>query len=142
MTTTGVYTLDDFIDSLLYLDEAHAEHFTKRDLAHLCADAIHYLGALDCVVCGINTSEIGEYYMVADAIWDTYGPADGCLCIGCLEHRMGRRLRPGDFLNAPVNGEHERQSDRLRDRLGVTTLPQPAPAAPQPALFAISEDTA
>jgi hypothetical protein len=142
MTATGVYTLDEFIESLYYLDEAYAEHFTKRELADLCAVAIDYLGCLDCVACGVDTTAIGEYYMVADAIWETYGPADGCLCIGCLEDRMGRRLRPGDFQNAPVNGECERHSDRLRDRLGVTTLPAPVPVAPQPALFAVGDDTA
>ena len=25
------------------------------------------------------------------------GPMDGCLCIGCLEKRLGRVLRPKDF---------------------------------------------
>jgi hypothetical protein len=121
----GTYTLDDFLEALYYLDEAYAEHFTKRELVDLCAVAIHYLGALDCASCGVNTSEIGEYYMVTDAIWDAHGPADGCLCIGCLENRMGRRLRPDDFITAPANSAHERQSERLRDRLGVTTSPQP-----------------
>jgi hypothetical protein len=139
MTATGAYTLDDFMDSLLYLDEAHAEHFTKRDLAHLCADAIHYLGILDCVACGINTSAIGEWYMVTNEIWDTYGPADGCLCIGCLENRMGRRLRPGDFQNLPLNADSTHKSERLLDRLGP---PAPAPLAPaeQPPLFASDGD--
>jgi len=25
------------------------------------------------------------------------GPMGGCLCIGCLERRLGRRLTPKDF---------------------------------------------
>src|SRR5215831_3868750 len=41
-----------------------------------------------------------EIYMVRDAIWKKAGmePFSGCLCIGCLEKRLGRRLKPKDFL--------------------------------------------
>jgi hypothetical protein len=40
-----------------------------------------------------------EIYMVKDKIWRAAGmePYGGCLCIGCLEKRIGRRLRPKDF---------------------------------------------
>jgi hypothetical protein len=40
-----------------------------------------------------------EIYMVRDRIWKEAGmePYGGCLCIGCLEKRLGRRLRPKDF---------------------------------------------
>ena len=40
-----------------------------------------------------------EVYMVRDAVWKAAGmdPWGGCLCIGCLEQRIGRRLRPKDF---------------------------------------------
>jgi hypothetical protein len=40
-----------------------------------------------------------EVYVVHNNVWkqsglDGYG---GCLCIGCLEKRLGRRLEPKDF---------------------------------------------
>jgi hypothetical protein len=41
-----------------------------------------------------------EVYMVRVAVWKKAGMADfgGCLCIGCLERRIGRKLKPKDFL--------------------------------------------
>lgn len=41
-----------------------------------------------------------EVYTVRTAVWKAAGmePMGGCLCIGCLEQRLGRRLRPKDFL--------------------------------------------
>jgi hypothetical protein len=40
-----------------------------------------------------------EVYMVRKRVWKAAGmePMGGCLCIGCLELRLGRRLRPKDF---------------------------------------------
>ena len=40
-----------------------------------------------------------EIYTVRDAVWKIAGmePMGGCLCVGCLEKRLGRRLRPKDF---------------------------------------------
>jgi hypothetical protein len=40
-----------------------------------------------------------EVYHVRDAIWKKLGmePFGGCLCIGCLEKRLGRKLKPKDF---------------------------------------------
>lgn len=40
-----------------------------------------------------------EMYMVKKAIWQAAGmdDFDGCLCIGCLEKRLGRELKPKDF---------------------------------------------
>jgi hypothetical protein len=40
-----------------------------------------------------------EVYTVRETVWkragvDVHG---GCLCIGCLEQRLGRRLKPKDF---------------------------------------------
>jgi hypothetical protein len=83
-----------------------------------------------CVDCGINTapgfpdglttlpeikakgaSEVSigpdsEVYMVREAIWAKAGmePFGGCLCIGCLERRLGRKLKPKDFSKHPFNG--------------------------------------
>jgi hypothetical protein len=49
-----------------------------------------------------------EIYQVRNAVWKASGmePMGGCLCIGCLEKRLGRKLRPKDFkrgqtFNAP-----------------------------------------
>ncbi len=37
--------------------------------------------------------------MVKPAVWKAAGmeAMDGCLCIGCLEKRLGRTLKPKDF---------------------------------------------
>jgi len=48
-----------------------------------------------------------EIYTVRNAVWKAAGmePWGGCLCIGCLEERFGRQLRPKDFLRRhPFNG--------------------------------------
>jgi hypothetical protein len=43
------------------------------------------------------------------------------LCIGCLEVRVGRRLEPSDFSDAPINYPgFLKRSERLSDRLGHT----------------------
>jgi hypothetical protein len=47
-----------------------------------------------------------EVYSARNAVWAKAGmePFGGCLCIGCLEKRIGRRLKPKDFLhNHPFN---------------------------------------
>jgi hypothetical protein len=46
-----------------------------------------------------------EVYMVRDSVWKTAGlePMGGCICIGCLEKRLSRRLNPKDFPSHPFN---------------------------------------
>jgi hypothetical protein len=47
-----------------------------------------------------------EVYIVHNALWKQAGmkPWGGCLCIGCLEKRIGRRLQPKDFdRDSPFN---------------------------------------
>jgi hypothetical protein len=41
-----------------------------------------------------------EVYTVRSAVWSKAGmePMGGCLCISCLEKRLGRTLKPKDFL--------------------------------------------
>ena|SRR5713101_9362602 len=77
-----------------------------------------------CLDCGTDTAPCTgrrgcrhagrwEYYMVSDRLWrKALGLVDdaelGCmegfyLCVRCLERRLGRKLRPGDFTNAPIN---------------------------------------
>lgn len=70
-------------------------------------------GDVHCVDCGTDTHEAGETYMVRGDVWplDALG---GMLCVGCLEHRIGRRLVPADFTDVPLNDSGG--SARLRSR--------------------------
>jgi hypothetical protein len=73
-----------------------------------------------CLDCKVSTAEDGvnEYYMVNLELWMQVNPArKGMLCIGCLETRLGRRLRPDDFTHAPINSVREWHSERLRSRI-------------------------
>lgn len=75
-----------------------------------------------CHDCGVPTAPLDgpdEWYTVHDTVWGSAAASvDSILCIGCLEARLGRRLRPADFvpavLNEPGYGHH---SERLRSRL-------------------------
>lgn len=68
------------------------------------AEKAQLLEEAKCLDCGVVTIDIGEYYMVHDIIWDAANPMHhGMLCIGCLENRLGRPLRRGDFTDAPCN---------------------------------------
>jgi hypothetical protein len=98
-----------------------------------------------CVDCGVNTApgmmsraemekwfaehpdegaphSIGwndEVYTVRHAVWKLTGlePYGGCLCVDCLEKRIGRKLKPRDFLrNHPFNSASVPASERLRKR--------------------------
>jgi hypothetical protein len=114
------YDEDSDEDHAAAYDAAWDLRLTKLQLARLCAEAVDDMGCLDCVWCGVDTGETGEYYMVTDEIWERYGPVRGCLCIGCLEDRMGQQLVAADFTDCPVN--HEKKtfgSPRLRDRLSA-----------------------
>jgi hypothetical protein len=72
---------------------------------------------LGCAVCG---EDYDEWYMVHDHVWSASGVGKrdrGRLCIGCLEQRLGRKLRPDDFTSAPCNSIGEGKSLRLQSRL-------------------------
>src|SRR5262249_24850969 len=45
-----------------------------------------------------------EVYHVRDAVWKAAGmePFGGCLSVGCLEKRLGRKLKPKDFVRHHV----------------------------------------
>lgn len=69
-----------------------------------------------CRDCGSDTRVLDEYYMVIDDLWAKAVSSEErgiYLCIGCLEHRIGRRLVRTDFSKPSIDG---RFSDRLRDR--------------------------
>jgi hypothetical protein len=78
------------------------------------ADALgHSYFDCHCVDCGVNTApaiwrgrqvepalpKSWELYWVKDKVWAAagMGELDGSLCVGCIEARLGRRLRPKDF---------------------------------------------
>jgi hypothetical protein len=65
-------------------------------------------------------TEDSEVYIVRDSVWRKAGmePYGGCLCIGCLEKRIGRKLKPRDFPDHPFNNPGMPCTDRLRDRRG------------------------
>lgn len=50
--------------------------------------------------CSYTIDDRSEVYTVRGAVWDQAGmPAfGGCLCVGCLERRIGRKLKPKDFV--------------------------------------------
>jgi hypothetical protein len=72
-----------------------------------------------CDDCRKDTSTIGEYYWLHDHVW-AQANADGVLCIGCFERRLGRQLTREDFdLTEGLNQSLiMHQSKRLKDRLG------------------------
>jgi hypothetical protein len=77
--------------------------------------------------CKDCASDYDEYYMVQNDVWKACGAGDGILCIGCLEKRIGRKLRRQDFTHPPLNEINlETESLRLRDRLST----EPSKAAP------------
>src|SRR2546430_1806617 len=64
-----------------------------------------------------HTRSLGSraFYMIHDRLWERAGmaPKGGYLCIGCLEKRLGRRLRPADFTAAPLNDPSPWDTPRL-----------------------------
>ena len=82
-----------------------------------------------CVDCGVNTApglpdrkqvdvalaiygetnccydQDTEVYTLHDEVWKKTGmePMGGCLCIGCVEKRISRRLKPKDFADHEFN---------------------------------------
>jgi hypothetical protein len=76
----------------------------------------------DDVDAAVPTQHIGpdsELYTVRDSIWKRAGMGRGVLCIGCLEKRIGRRLKPKDFVpEDALNFPELPCTDRLRDRRG------------------------
>jgi hypothetical protein len=64
-----------------------------------------------------------EVYQVRKSVWKKarMAPTGGCLCIGCLEKRIGRRLKPKDF--DPDHGfANLPGTPRLMDRHGPARI--------------------
>jgi hypothetical protein len=80
---------------------------------------------IDIALNGVSITHENEIYDVKNAIWEQAGmrPWSGCLCIGCIEKRLGRQLRPKDF------SRHDREvwaetpcTERLLNRRGFATV--------------------
>jgi hypothetical protein len=68
----------------------------------------------------IKVDRRSEIYQATDSVWRAarMGDHDGCLCVGCLEKRLGRTLNRTDFLAGHVfNGPTYPRTKRLQDRL-------------------------
>jgi hypothetical protein len=119
---------------------------TKHDLKGLMPES------WACIDCGINTApgclnreqlehafardwndqgvdqtinEFSEVYTVKPTVWEAAGvePMGGCLCIGCLEERIGRTLTQKDFVRKhPLNTVPG--TERLLARRGGVRLRQ------------------
>jgi hypothetical protein len=64
-----------------------------------------------------KVDDTSEVYTVRERVWQAAGmeAMGGCLCIGCLEQRLGRRVKLKDFLrNHPFNSFPG--TERLIDR--------------------------
>jgi hypothetical protein len=73
-----------------------------------------------CNDCRFNVIKGGEYYMRHPKLWEKklkLGWNDN-LCIGCLEQRLGRKVRLRDMLFLPAYSWMFPQSDRLTNRIG------------------------
>lgn len=76
-----------------------------------------------CQDCNVDTIEIKEYYMVSDACWRRSGMQcfGGILCIGCLETRLGKKLKAINFKDCALNWRNltipDMASTRLLSRL-------------------------
>ena len=123
MTAGMRYQLEDFLDAVVGLvDEVGLPSedgtATKAEFLHLVVDTLDQMGDPRCVLCGVDTDALDEYYMVTDELWGSYGVHHGQLCIGCLEERLGRRLTEDDFTDVPLNTDRSlTRSARLTDRL-------------------------
>lgn len=69
-----------------------------------------------CRDCGRDCSD--EMYMIHEHLWLQYAGGEGCLCVGCIERRIGRILGPQDFCYCLMNynaviSDEERAKDRI-----------------------------
>lgn len=115
---------DVFDDAITEIEHLFLETWDRKPthtelMAGLLFALSTYDSALDdepevtalCVDCGVDTNPTdglelrSEFYMVHDEVWAAAGmePNGGCLCVGCLEKRLGRKLWAGDFRDVPIN---------------------------------------
>ncbi len=84
---------------------AHKHGIPEDALKHVvwisfCEDMARRKGyGEDCSSCGA----INEPYMLVNKVWNKISRKDSYLCLRCVERRLDRRLKLGDFLDAPIN---------------------------------------
>jgi hypothetical protein len=96
-----------------FADHYHSIYRTKGLPQPLCQD------------CGVDTLLSNESYWVWAGVWEEAKAAkDQFLCVGCIEKRLGRELRPDDFDCLSNNGRAVYcdpwlpRSARLKNRMG------------------------
>ena len=82
-------------------------HPNRKELEglYIRSAVIKKLTGKETPVSAVTFNDRCEIYTVRDTVWKTAGmePMGGCLCVGCLEKRLGRPLRPKDFTRHPFN---------------------------------------
>jgi hypothetical protein len=115
------FGIDELMDAMEFEYEFNLnapEGLTEDQVKKLFAATLDQCRMWRCADCHVSVRD--EYYVVRDELWDTHGADRGMLCVGCFEQRVGRQLAATDFTDAPINMWWEKQSDRLRSRLGVS----------------------
>lgn len=115
--------LEDYWYECSDLTDVRNELEALRTMSPAELDALQWFD--QCHDCGGRAwTQLHEDYIVRDDVWHQACIAEpvmkndeGKLCVGCIEQRLGRRLRRADFMsNVPLNVEGW-QSERLRDRM-------------------------
>jgi hypothetical protein len=93
-----------------FLRSANSDQFLR---------ALKHYARFECEACGQSCQN--EYYMLRRELWRKVCRSKDMLCIGCVEHRLGRKLVRADF-NLEETFARATQfpsSRRLKQRLGV-----------------------
>lgn len=66
----------------------------------------------------VDDDGLREYFHIENDVWNTVVKPQECLCIYCLEHRLGRELESKDFTDTPCNDIHRFEaSETMQDRV-------------------------
>lgn len=88
-------------------------------MAIQCADCHDNLAIFPTSFLSVASGWFANWFMVKDRVWRRGQLKGKCrfLCVGCLEHRIGRKLSAADFRrNARVNFTSQK-SAKLRQRM-------------------------
>jgi hypothetical protein len=91
----------------------------EMERAYTAQKAAGALSAAEAPTINCHFDDSSEVYTVRDSVWKAAGMEDfgGCLCIGCIEKRLGRELKPKDFRrNHPFNRPDIPGTPRLLSR--------------------------
>lgn len=66
----------------------------------------------------VDYDGLQEYFHIKESIWNTVAKPQECLCIRCLETRLGWELESKDFTDTPCNDIHRYEaSETMQDRV-------------------------